>query len=283
MGRARYGVLMSPTLRSQAAKAWRITWAVVSLAVVETIVLGLAVVPAAWLLSWSSTWPLVLRSMMIAPAYVVFALALMVLSAAATRLSGWRTPVDAEMKIADMDWPLLDWVRYLALSHIVRLCAGSLFRASPVWTAYHRWNGARLGRGVYINSLAVVDDNLLEFGDHVVIGHGVHLSGHTVENGVVKTGHVRLGAGVTVGMESVIGIGVDIGAGTQIGALSVVPKHQRLEGGAVFAGTPVHRLDAPAVSERSTAPARSPTRARGAPTPPHDGTPPNPTRALGQA
>jgi len=40
-----------------------------------------------------------------------------------------------------------------------------------------------IGRGVHINSLAVNDHNLLEFGDRVVVGGGVHLSGHTVEDG----------------------------------------------------------------------------------------------------
>ena len=52
-----------------------------------------------------------------------------------------------------------------------------------------------IGSGVYINSLSISDHNMLEFGDGVVIGESVHLSGHTVEGGVVKTGRVRLGRG----------------------------------------------------------------------------------------
>jgi hypothetical protein len=39
----------------------------------------------------------------------------------------------------------------------------------------------------------VSDYNLLECGDDVVIGGGVHLSGHTVEAGIVKTARIRLG------------------------------------------------------------------------------------------
>ena len=78
-------------------------------------------------------------------------------------------------------------------THVVRVLVGTFFRASPLWTLYMRWNGARIGRGVYINSLSISDHNMLEFGDGVVIGESVHLSGHTVEGGVVKTGHVRLG------------------------------------------------------------------------------------------
>ena len=66
-------------------------------------------------------------------------------------------------------------------------------------------------------------------GDGVVIGESVHLSGHTVEGGVVKTGRVRLGRGVTVGLGSMVGIGVEAGERCQIGALSVVPKDTKLD------------------------------------------------------
>ena len=101
--------------------------------------------------------------------------------------------------------------------------------ATPLWTFYLRLNGARLGRGVYVNSLAVNDRNLLDFGDRVVIGDGVHLSGHTVEHGIVKTAGVRLGDHVTIGLGTVVGIGVEAGARCQVGALSFVPKFSRLE------------------------------------------------------
>ena len=120
---------------------------------------------------------------------VLFGLLLMPVSALAVRTLGWRTPrQELEVRIADVDWPLLRWVRGMVMAHIVRLVAGAVFRGSPVWTAYLRLGGARLGRRVYVNSLAVADYNLLEFGDDVVIGDGVHLSGHTVEHGVLKTG-----------------------------------------------------------------------------------------------
>jgi acetyltransferase-like isoleucine patch superfamily enzyme len=118
-----------------------------------------------------------------------------------------------------------------------------------VWSFYLKLNGARLGRGVFVNSLSMSDHNLLEFGDHVVIGSDVHLSGHTVEAGVVKTAVVRLGNRVTVGTGSVIGIGVEIGDDAQVGALSVVPKHRRLEANSTYVGVPVRRIDAPEAAE----------------------------------
>ena len=62
------------------------------------------------------------------------------------------------------------------------------YRASVLRAVLDVLAGARLGRRVYVNSLAVTDYSLLDFGDDVVIGDGVHLSGHTVEHGVLKTG-----------------------------------------------------------------------------------------------
>jgi len=118
----------------------------------------------------------------------------------------------------------------------VRLFAGMVLRSTPLWTSYHRWNGARIGRGVWINSISLMDHNLLEFGDRVVVGSDAHIAGHTVERGVVRTGRVRLGSGVTVGVNAVIGIDVDIGDDAQIGALTMVPKHRRIEPGTVWTG-----------------------------------------------
>ena len=230
--------------------AWRIVWVVMTVCAVQGLVCGLSVFPV--ILLWtalveqtgsiSPLASLVVLSLAVAPSYVLFALVLMVLSGLSTRVTGWRTPVDAEMRIAQLDWPLLDWVRYMVAIPLVRFFAGTLFRGSPIWTAYLRLNGARLGRRVYVNSLAVSDHNLLEFGDDVVIGGDVHISGHTVEHGMVKTGRVRLGRRVTIGLGTVVNIDVDVGAGTQVGALSLVPKHTRLDADAVYVGIPVRRL-----------------------------------------
>ena len=87
------------------------------------------------------------------------------------------------------------------------------------------------------------DYNLIECGNDVVIGGAVHLSGHTVEAGVVKTARVRLGNNVTIGLGSVIEIGAEIGSDSQVGALSFVPKYATLKCGVVYAGAPVIPLE----------------------------------------
>lgn len=228
----------------------RIGWTILTALVVESVVFSLSVLPAAlfWDLFFARDYPsrpvaVVILSMAFIPTYLVFAFALMMLSAVITGLLGWRTPRNVEMRIADLDWPLMNWARYMASIHVVRLFAGAVFRATPLWALYLRANGARLGRGVYINSLAVNDHNMLEFDDHVVIGDDVHLSGHTVERGLVKTAAVRLGPNCTIGLGSVVGIGVEAGPGCQVGALSLVPKFTKLDANTTYVGTPVRKLE----------------------------------------
>lgn len=241
----------APIRGSHAGARWRIAVTAVSIVVLQAIVCGLAALPVvlAWtaLAAWFAPDRMVatiLVSILLAPSYVGFALCLMVISALATRITGLRTPPNAEMPIAGMEWRLMGWAHYMAAIHVVRVLAGTLFRGSPIWTAYLRLSGARIGRRVYVNSLAVSDYNLLEFGNDVVIGADVHLSGHTVEAGIVRTAGVRLANDVTIGVGAVVGIGVVVGHGSQVGALSLVPKHTTLEPGHIYAGIPVRRLGA---------------------------------------
>jgi acetyltransferase-like isoleucine patch superfamily enzyme len=227
----------------------KVLWAVASCFVVESIIFGISVLPASVFWQWHFSWALknplikmVLLSMAFIPAYLIFAFSLMVFSGIMTRLTGWQTPRNASMRIDSPDWPLLNWVRYTVSMHLVRIFAGLIFRATPVWSLYMRLNGARIGRRVFVNSLWVSDHNLLEFGNDVIIGSEVHMSGHTVEEGLVKTAAIRLGDGVVLGVNSVIGIGVEIGNGAHIGSLSVVPKFAKLQAGCKYGGVPVKLL-----------------------------------------
>lgn len=223
-------------------------WGGVSVVLLESVLLGFALLPVMVFVHWQSTWRvalwvrLLLDSIAFVPLYLAFSLALMLYSALATRLLGWRTPASVEVRLIDFSWPVLDWGRYLMTIHVVRVFAGPAFRATPFWSYYMRLNGARIGHLVWVNSLSLMDHNLLEFGDGVVIGSDAHISGHIVERGMLKTARVRLGPGTLVGIGSVVGIGVRTGQGTQIGPLSVVPKHSELEAGVAYSGVPVQRI-----------------------------------------
>lgn len=250
-------------------RAGRIAWATLTVAVVETVLLGIAVLPAVAFVAWQGTWPLpdwqrlALAALAFVPLYLLGAFLLMICTAGATRLLGWRTPSGLKEPVMEGSWAVLTWARYLMTIHVVRVFAGPAFRSTPAWSWYLRLNGARLGRGVWVNSLALMDHNLLEFGDGVVIGSDAHVSGHVVERGVLKTARVRLGAGVLVGTGSVVGIGVTAEPGAQVGALTVVPKFRTLAAGHCYMGAParaaVPARALPAGPERPRPPIHPPT------------------------
>jgi hypothetical protein len=117
---------------SRAVVAWRIVWTITSLVVVQALVCAVSIAPV--VLAWQCLigiagsnvivrWALF--SIAVAPSYVLFALCLMFVTPLAMRLLRWHTQSDAAMRIADMEWPLLRWVRYVALIHLVRVVAGS--------------------------------------------------------------------------------------------------------------------------------------------------------------
>lgn len=233
---------MGRTLRMLLAMGWILA--------AESLIIAGAVLPAlvggSLLLHATDAPPavrLALVALMLIPGVIVSGVLVLVLSALVCRVMGWRTPRDADLPIEPLEWPLLRWVCYAACTHVANVLVGSWLRASPIWAWYLRANGARIGRGVYVNSTNLSDHNLLELGDGVIIGSGVHLSGHTVEHGHVITGRVRIEDHAVVGIGSVVGIDVVIGARAQIGALSLVPKHARLAGGITYAGVPVRPLD----------------------------------------
>lgn len=240
---------MTERVTNSTWRKWaRLVWAGVSVVMLETVLLGVALSPVVAFVHWQDTWRLalwahlLLASIAFVPLYLVFSISLLLYSALAIRLLGWRTPEGVEERLTDFNWPALDWGRYLMTIHVARVFAGPAFRSTPFWSFYLRLNGARVGHLVFVNSLSLMDHNLLEFGDGVVIGSDAHVSGHIVERGVLKTARVTLGRGTVIGTGSVIGIGVRTGQDTQVGPLSVVPKFTELEAGAAYLGVPVQRI-----------------------------------------
>lgn len=231
-------------------RAVRMVLAVAWFIATETVVLGAAAWPA--LLGWTlllratADAPSAVRIAVLAgglaPGLLVAALLLLALSALACRTMRWRTPPDRELPLGPLEWPLLRWAAYASCTHVASLLVGTWLRATPAWTWYLRINGARVGRGVYVNSTNVGDHNLLELGDGVVIGSDVHLSGHTVERGHLVTRRIRIGPHAVIGIGTIVSPGARIGAAVQVGALSFVPKDACLHDGRRYVGVPVREI-----------------------------------------
>lgn len=222
------------------------------LLVSQSLLFGLAVLPA--LLFWqfirTSTrgfpffdpygWYVLVATSLI-PAYLIFSMSLMYMSAGWNRLVGWRTE-PGEHVIHDYPWEVVRWGCYNASISVVRIFCGEALRSTPLWTYYLKANGAKIGNGVYVNTARLFDHNLLVLEDKAVVGGDAKLIAHLAEGGKIKAQHVVLRKRAVVGVNSVIGPGVEIGEGSAVGAMSFVPKGTKIPPNQAWGGVPARPI-----------------------------------------
>jgi acetyltransferase-like isoleucine patch superfamily enzyme len=179
----------------------------------------------------------VIVAMSLIPAYLIFAVSLMFLSAGWNRLVGWRTE-QGEYDLHDYSWKVIKWASYNASINVVRTFAGEPLRSTPLWTYYLKMNGASIGKGVYVNTARLFDHNLLVLKEKAVVGGDAKLIAHLVEAGKIKAQPVILGRKAVVGINSVVGPGVEIGDNSAVGAMSFVPKGTKIPPNEAWGGVP---------------------------------------------
>lgn len=230
------------------AKVARVTFGVALLLVSQSFIFGLAVLPALlfWQLVLSKTrdfgildpWGrYVIVATSLIPAYIIFSISLMFISAGWNRLMRWRTE-EGEYAIHEYSWTLVRWASYNASISVVRIFCGEAMRATALWTYYLKANGAKIGKGVYVNTARLNDHNLLVLEEKAVVGGDAKLIAHLAENGRVKAKRVILRKRATIGVNSVVGPGVEIGENSAVGAMSFVPKNTIIPANEVWGGVP---------------------------------------------
>lgn len=229
-------------------KIGRVTLGATTLLVSQSLIFGLSVLPA--LVFWQVVreasrgwgpfdpygWYVIVATSLI-PAYLIFSFCLMFLSAGWNRLMRWRT-TPGEFPLHEYSWTVIRWGCYNASISVVRIFCGEAMRATPIWAYYLRANGAKLGPGVYVNTAKLNDHNLLVFEEKAVVGGDAKLVAHLVERGQVKAYPVVLRKRAVVGINTVIGPGVEVGEGSAVGAMSFVPKGTQIPPNEAWGGVP---------------------------------------------
>ena len=109
---------------------------------------------------------------------------------------------------------------------------------SFIGNMYYRLSGAKLGKGVQINSAHVNDAGSVTLGDGVVLGGKPTINAHLTEKGELVMAPVKVGDGALLGMGSVVQPGCTIGEGAIVASRAVVPKWTDIPAGEVWAGIP---------------------------------------------
>ena len=109
---------------------------------------------------------------------------------------------------------------------------------SFIGNTYYWLSGAKLGKGVQINSAHLNDAGSVTLGDRVVIGGKAIINAHLTEKGELVMAPVSIGNDALIGMGSVIQPGCTIGDGAVVASRAVVAKWTNIPEGEVWAGIP---------------------------------------------
>lgn len=205
--------------------------------------IGLALAPVAYTLLWA--WPLMAHwslihksiafSLLLGLGYFVFGFML------ALETVGLRYVLGLKLKEGEhslFSLAAAKWAFTNATMLIVNLLFMDFMRLTPFLPLYYSLMGAKIGKGVQINTKGIADVSLVEIGDDSVIGGDAVIIGHIVEHGKLKLKRTVIGKKVTIGLGAVVMPGCIIGDKSLVAARSVLSKNTQVQDGSIFAGTP---------------------------------------------
>lgn len=121
------------------------------------------------------------------------------------------------------------WALANAFYLVVTITFIDFILLTPIAPFFWRLMGAKVGRGVQINSKFCADLSLMEVGDQAVIGGHATVIGHSFERGKLILRRVRIGRRSIVGLNSVVLPGAEIGEGATVAAGAIVPKDTQVQ------------------------------------------------------
>ncbi|MEU6552480.1 Pls/PosA family non-ribosomal peptide synthetase [Streptomyces sp. NPDC046915] len=116
--------------------------------------------------------------------------------------------------------------------------AGSV-PGTPVLTALLRGLGARIGRGVWVESYWLPETDLVTLEDAATVNRGCVLQTHLFHDRILRTDTVVLREGATLGPGGIVLPGSTVGARTTLGPASLVMAAESVPDGTRWLGNPI--------------------------------------------
>ena len=98
--------------------------------------------------------------------------------------------------------------------------------------------GAKVGRGVYLDTTDMTEFDCVHIGDHSELNALCCPQTHLFEDRVMKIDHVKIGSRVTLGPRCTVLYGAQVGDGAQLGPLTLVMKGESIPAGTRWHGLP---------------------------------------------
>ncbi|MFJ5262965.1 Pls/PosA family non-ribosomal peptide synthetase [Streptomyces sp. NPDC088387] len=139
-------------------------------------------------------------------------------------------------------WSSFVWRNELADTFVEVLAvpwlAGSV-PGTPVMTVWMRGLGARIGKGVWLDSYWLPEADLVTLGDAVTVNRGCVLQTHLFHDRILRTDTVVLREGATLGPGGIVLPGSTVGARTTLGPASLVMAAESLPDDTRWLGNPI--------------------------------------------
>ena len=148
-------------------------------------------------------------------------------------------------------WTSFVWRNELADTFVEVLAAPWLVgfaSGTPLLTAWLRTLGAKIGRGVWLETYWLPEYDLVRLGDGATVNRGCVVQTHLFHDRVMSMSEVTLGAGATLGPHGIVLPGSSIGARTTIGPGSLVTRGDAVPADGRWLGNPIATW--PAVAAR---------------------------------
>jgi non-ribosomal peptide synthetase-like protein len=113
-----------------------------------------------------------------------------------------------------------------------------VFTGTPVNPMLWRLAGVRMGRRVFDDGVAIPEKSLTTIGDDTVLNAGAVLQGHSLEDGLFKSGYTRIGAGCTIGTNAFVHYGVTMGDAAVLETDAFLMKGSEVGPGEWWRGNP---------------------------------------------
>lgn len=114
---------------------------------------------------------------------------------------------------------------------------------TPLVPWFFRLMGARIGRGVCMETICLTEYDLITIGEDACFGADATLQTHLFEDRVMKMSTVEVGARCSVGTDSVVLYDTRMEAGAVLGDLSLLMKGETLPAGTRWQGSPASLLN----------------------------------------
>ena len=133
----------------------------------------------------------------------------------------------------------LSYFRFWLVRLLVETSPLAAMRGSPVFNAYLRLLGARIGDNALLLCKAFpLCTDLISIGPNTVVRKYTHLTGYRAQSGYMRFGSIDVGADATIGAGAVIDLNTRIGDNAQLGHASALLEGQSIADNCRAHGSP---------------------------------------------